>query len=251
MMIGPPLAALKGLGRSALALVLPPRCLACAAVVDAPGTICAECWSRIAFLGPPQCSVCGYPFDFDLGPAALCGGCARDLPGYRRARAVMRYDESSRGLVLAFKHSDRTDAAPAFGAWMARAGAELLADAQLIVPVPLHRLRLLSRRYNQSAMLAHALGRASLVPVVADLLVRTRRTPSQGGLNRAARERNVRGAFAVRQTHAERVRHRQVLLVDDVLTTGATVAACARALIGAGAAAVDVLTLARVVRPAT
>jgi ComF family protein len=156
----------------------------------------------------------------------------------------MRYDEASRGLVLSFKHADRTHAAPAYGEWMRRAGAELLADADIAVPVPLHWTRLFVRRYNQAALLAHAIRRAGGPPVEPDLLVRRRRTPTQGHLGRLARARNVRSAFAVRPGAA--IDGRRIVLIDDVMTTGATVGECARVLKRAGAARVDVLTLARV-----
>ena len=234
---------------AALGLVLPPRCLVCGGVVEGAGAVCAGCWPAITFLGPPHCVTCGYPFAFDSGPGVLCGACAVAQPSFGRARAVLAYDEASRTPLLAFKHRDRIDAAPAFGDWMARAGAELLADAELLVPVPLHRTRLLARRYNQAALLAHALEGACGVPAAPDLLVRTRRTPSQGRLSPPARRRNVAGAFAVRGGMAHLARDRRIVLVDDVLTTGATAEACARTLLRAGAAAVDVLTLARVVRP--
>jgi ComF family protein len=249
-LIGGTLAGARRALGGALSLVLPPRCLACGEAVDSVGTLCAACWSRLRFLAPPHCAACGYPFEFDGGPGALCGACLREPPAFDRARAVVVYDEASRPLVVAFKHGDRTDAAGAYAAWMARAGAELLADADLIAPVPLHRLRLLYRRYNQSALLAQAIGAASGVAVAHDLLLRKRHTPSQGRLSVAERERNVRGAIAVRGRRAAALRDKRVLLVDDVLTSGATAGACARALLRAGARAVDVLTLARVVRPA-
>ncbi len=160
----------------------------------------------------------------------------------------MRYDEASRGLVLGFKHADRTDGAPAYGAWLARAGAELIAEADLIAPVPLHWMRLFARRYNQAALLARALARRAGRPVAADLLLRRRHTPSQGRLSPAQRRRNVAGAFAVKPSRRPLLEGRRVLLVDDVLTTGATASACARTLRRDGARAVDVLVLARVVR---
>jgi ComF family protein len=247
---------LSASGRLALDLLLPPRCLSCGAQVDAQGTLCAPCWGRLSFLGPPWCARCGRPFELPPGggPAegegegACCAACLADPPAFGRARAALAYDDESRGLVLAFKHADRTRSAPAFGAWMARAGAEVLAGADLLVPVPLHRWRLFARRYNQSALLALAVGRAAGVPVSADLLARRRPTRTQGGLTRAGRTRNVAGAFAVRPRRLDLVRGRRVVLVDDVLTTGATVEECARALLRAGAAAVDVLALARVDR---
>jgi ComF family protein len=163
---------------------------------------------------------------------------------------VFVYDDASRGLVVGFKHADRTFAVPAFGAWLARAGAELVGDGDVIVPVSLHRWRLAARRYNQAALLAQSLARYTGGACAVDALRRLRPTPSQGGLGRLARARNVRGAFAVPPSRRGLVDGRRVLLVDDVLTTGATVEAASRALLAAGARAVDVLTLARVVRPA-
>ena len=235
-------------GRRALDIVLPPRCLKCGTTVDSVGSLCANCWPVVAFLAPPQCAACGLPFEFDLGPHALCGACAAERPVFERARAAFRYDDGSKDLILRFKHADRTDSAPAFGRWMARAGATLLADADLIAPVPLHWLRLFMRRYNQAALLASALGELSGKPAINDLLLRRRRTPSQGGLGALARHRNVAGAFAVDPRRRTRLQDKRVLLVDDVLTTGATVSACASVLLRGGARAIDVLTLARVVR---
>ncbi|HLI11040.1 MAG TPA: ComF family protein [Alphaproteobacteria bacterium] len=243
----------NGLRRAAhglLGAVLPARCLGCGAVVDRPGLLCAPCWSEIAFLGPPLCACCGLPFEVAPGEPALCGACLARHPPFARARAVFAYDDRSRRLILAFKHGDRLHGVPAFGRWMARAGASLLSDASLIAPVPLHWTRLFRRRYNQAALLALALGRESGVPVLPDLLLRRRRTPSQGKLSATERRRNMRGAFALNARYGEQMKGRRVLLVDDVFTTGATVGACSRVLLRAGASAVDVLTLARVVRPA-
>ena len=230
----------------ALDMLLPPRCLACGVTVATPRSLCADCWGGLVFISAPMCQTCGLPFDYDLGEGTLCGECTRMSPPYGRARAVLKYDDDSRDLVIAFKHRDRTDAAPAYGAWMARAGRELLDDAELLVPVPLHRLRLIKRRFNQSAMLAHALARESGVTCVPDALVRTRPTPSQGRLSRAGRARNVQGAFKAHRMKA--INGRRICFIDDVLTTGATVSACARTLFRAGARSVDVLTLTRVVR---
>jgi len=241
-------AGIKRVGNRVLDIVLPPRCLKCGTTVDAVGALCADCWPAVAFLASPQCAACGLPFEFDLGPEALCGPCAGERPVFERARAAFRYDEGSKDLILRFKHADRTDSSPAFARWMARAGAALLADADLIAPVPLHWLRLFMRRYNQAALLASALGDLAGKPAVNDLLLRRRRTPSQGGLGALARRRNVAGAFAVDPRRRMLLQDKRVLLVDDVLTTGATVSACTSVLLRAGARAVDVLTLARVVR---
>lgn len=240
---------LKGAATRALDIVLPPRCLSCGGSVGEHGQLCASCWAAVSFIAPPVCAACGTPFAFDGGPGALCGACIAARPLYDRARAVMRYDDGARALLLGFKHADRTDRAPALARWMARAGAELLEQADVIVPVPLHRWRLLHRRFNQSALLAHELGRLAGKPVAAHLLRRKRNTPSQGALTRAQREDNVTGAFRLRPGQAARVAGRRVLLIDDVLTTGATVTACARVLLRAGADAADVLTVAHVIRP--
>lgn len=234
--------------RAAVDAVLPPRCLGCGEVVEDPGTLCGRCWSGLTFLTPPCCACCGFPFPYAVAAGTLCAACTQRRPAFDRARAVFRYDDASRGLVLGFKHADETHAAPAFGQWLARAGADLVAGADLIAPVPLHRWRLLSRRYNQSALLARAVAAAAAGRLAVDLLVRRRHTPQQGRLSASARRRNVRGAFAIRPQRAEAVAGRRILLVDDVLTTGATVEECARVLRRHGAAGVDVLTLARVVR---
>lgn len=241
-------ALIRGTVRRAVDIVLPPRCLGCGEVVADPGAVCPACWGGIDFIAPPMCRCCGLPFDYDEGADAVCGACAGRPPLYGRARSAMIYNDASRRLVLAFKHADRIDAAPAWGDWLSRAGADLLADADVLVPVPLHRRRLISRRYNQAALMAQALGRTSGLPVVVDALRRIRATPSQGRMNRSQRERNVAGAFAVRDSRRESIRDTRILLVDDVMTTGATLTACIRPLLHAGAANVDVLTLARVTR---
>jgi len=247
-MFAPAPAVRRALG-AALDLLLPPYCLNCGAAVGGAGGLCARCWRDITFLGAPCCAGCGLPFGYELGPDVLCASCLRERPVFNRARAAVRYDEASRRLILAFKHGDRLHLAPAFGGWMRRAGAALLGEADLVVPVPLHWTRLFARRYNQAAVLAHALARAGGPPVGADWLVRRRRTPSQGKRNAQARRRNVAGAFALRRGRS--VEGRRVVLIDDVLTTGATLNECARVLLRAGAARVDALTLARTVREET
>jgi len=233
-------------GSAALNALLPPRCLSCGGAVDRQGGLCPACWTALTFIAPPACVCCGLPFAYAVEGENLCGACVAAPPRYARARSVVVYDDASRPLVLGFKHGDRTHAAKPFGVWLARAGADLLTDADLLAPVPLHRWRLFTRRYNQAALLAQETGRQAGVAVVPDLLVRRRRTRSQGGLDRNGRQRNVAGAFTLRREGS--VAGKRVVLVDDVLTTGATVGECAKVLLRAGAARVDVLTLARVVK---
>src|ERR1700738_2689955 len=225
---------------------LAPGRLPCGEMVDEPDVVCARCWAVITFFAPPWCVGCGLPFPHPMGEDALCGACARERRSWDRARAVLRYDKNSLRLVLGLKHGDRTHLAGAFGRWMHRAGREVLAGADLLVPVPLHWTRLFQRRYNQAALLAQAVRSAGGPEVAADWLVRRRRTPAQGHLGPVARERHVRGAFAMRGRRS--VAGKRVVIVDDVLTTGATVAECARVLKRAGASSVGVLTLARALR---
>lgn len=239
-------------GKLALNALLPPRCLACGAIVGDDGGLCAACWSSIAFIAEPICDCCGAPLPYaapaDSVDGALCAECVARRPLYARARAALVYDDASKSLLLGFKHADRLHAAGAFSAWMLRAGGDLLGDADLLVPIPLHRRRLFLRRYNQAAVLALALGRLIGKPAAVNALERRRATPPQGRLGREARRRNVAGAFAVTAAGRRAVAGRRVLLVDDVMTTGATAEACAQALLAAGAAAVDVLTLAKAPR---
>lgn len=232
-----------------LDVLLPHRCLACGVIVDTAGVLCPACWEGMELIGPPCCEACGLPFEYDAGKGALCGACMREPPPFGRARAALLYTDASRRLVLSFKHGDRIEAASAFARWMIRAGSDLIAEAEVAVPVPLHWTRLFARRYNQAALLAAAIGAETGLDVSPDTLVRRRRTPSQGTLGRAARRRNVAGAFAVPQTRAAQLKGRRVLLIDDVMTTGATAVTCARVLRRAGAASVDVLTLTRVPAP--
>lgn len=234
------------ISRAALDIALPTLCVACGESVTGEG-VCAACWSRLTFIAPPYCPRLGIPFDYDPGPGVLSMQAISAPPSYTRARAAVRYDEVAKTLVHALKYHDRTDLAPTMGRWMARAGHELLQNADALVPVPLHWRRAFSRRYNQSGALARVIAQACAVDIARDVLRRVRRTQQQVGLSRSERARNVQGAFAVPPDKAAEVQGRHIVLIDDVLTSGATADACARALLRAKAAQVDVLVFARVV----
>ncbi len=239
--------ALRTAAGAAVDLVFPPTCLACRAATAAPGALCPACWSALRLIERPFCERLGTPFAADLGAEGLLSPEAiANPPVYARARAVAHFDDGpARRLVHRLKYGDRLELAAAMGAWMARAGDELLTQADLLVPVPLHRRRLAARRYNQSALLAGIVSRRCGVPVAPGALLRDRPTPPQVGLTRTQRAGNVQGAFRVPDRGA--VEGRAVVLVDDVLTSGATVNAAARALLRGGARRIDVLVFARVV----
>lgn len=237
----------RRLARGLVDFALPPACMACRAAVDEPGCLCGACWSRLGFIAPPYCDRLGVPLAYGAGEGAPVSPAAlADPPAYGRARAVAVFGDVARDLIHALKYADRLDLAPPMARMMARAGEDILAEAEALVPVPLHRLRLWRRRFNQSAALARTVGRVAGIPVRTNWLERRRATVPQVGLDRPARARNVQGAFAVPEMVKAELRGRRLVLVDDVLTTGATLDACVKALLRAGAAQVDVLVFARV-----
>ncbi|HKM61695.1 MAG TPA: ComF family protein [Acidisphaera sp.] len=239
--------AARAVGSTALDLLLPPVCVTCDAAVDRQGQLCAACFRATAFVTAPMCARCGVPFHAaaSAGESGLCLACEASPPPYGRARAALRYDAQARRLVLPLKHADRVELARVLAPMMHRAGAALLREADVLVPVPLHRARLRQRRYNQAALLAAHVGRLAGVPASRDALIRRRDTPSLGRRSAAL----LADAFAVRPGRETAVERRRVILIDDVMTSGATVAACTRALQDAGAARVDVLVAARVPDP--
>lgn len=236
---------LRSLAGAALDLVYPPACSGCGVLLGSKASLCPHCWSTLAFIERPFCEVLGTPFSHDLGPGILSADAIANPPPFNRLRSVALYDDLARSLVHSLKYRDRTDLAPMMAGWMLRAGEGTVQAADLIVPVPLHRLRLVWRKFNQSAELARALGSLSGKPVLIDAVRRTKRTRRQIGLGPKAREENVRGAFSITPEGREALFGRRVVLADDVYTTGATVSAVTRALKRAGVVDVTVLTFAR------
>lgn len=233
-------------GGSVGRFLYPPICAGCSVAVERSDAVCARCWSRLRFVERPFCEVLGTPFRFDLGQGFLSAEAIADPPPFRRLRSAVLYGDLAGRLVSALKYHDRTDLVPLLAGWMERAGRELLAETDLVVPVPLHRARLLKRRFNQSAELARRLASRSGLPFRPEILLRPRATAAQVGLDGAARRRNLEGAFLVPPARREDLAGKRVLLVDDVFTTGATAEAATRALRRGGAAGVDVLVFARV-----
>ena len=238
---------LRALGRGAADLLLPPLAHDSPEATASAG-LTADAWARVTFLEDPVCDGCGAGFEMDAGAFASprCAACLARPYAFARARAACVYDEASRGLILKFKHGDHQPFAPLFARWLSRSAATLLEEADAVAPVPLHRFRLLSRRFNQAAEIARPLARGAGLDYLPDALVRRTHTTTQGGKSARGRRLNVRKAFAVTEEGRRRIKGRRILLVDDVLTTGATAEACARALIEAGARAVDLAVVARV-----
>jgi ComF family protein len=220
--------AVRAVLRTALDLALPPLCPACREPIEGRG-LCPACWSKLSFITRPYCERLGIPFVYDPGPGILSMEAIADPPAYHRPRAAVRFDDISRALVHGLKYGDRLELAPMMGRWVNHAGRELLAEADALVPVPLHWRRLWARRFNQSAMLAAAISTESGVPIAAAALKRVKPTVQQVGLSRSERAQNVQGAFRVSPEGKPAVAGRRLVLVDDVLTSGATVDGCAPA----------------------
>jgi len=230
--------------------VMPPCCPVCRTALGAHHLLCASCWRDVHFIRPPLCDVLGIPLPFDTGERMISAAAAANPPAYDRARAVAHFSGAMRTLIHQFKYADRHDASALYGRWLADAARDLRTGVDVVVPVPLSRLRLLSRRFNQAAILAQGLAGQTGLTVDLHLLKRGRFRRSQVGLTRHQRRRNLASAFHVPRRRRAWLKGRSVLLVDDVITTGATAEACARALKRAGAARVDVLALALVTNEA-
>lgn len=242
---------LEGIRASGLDIVravFPPRCLACGEAVGSEFGLCGPCWREMVLISGLACECCGAPLPGEAESAVLCDDCLTTPRPWARGRAALLYAGTGRRLILNFKHHDRLDLVRPMGAWLHRAAAPLLEPGMVVAPIPLHRLRLIKRRYNQSAMLAQALARHAGLTCYADLFTRTRATPSQEGLSRAERAQNLAGAIAVAPKRARLIAGKHLLIVDDVLTSGATMAAATEAALSAGAAKVSVVALARVAK---
>jgi ComF family protein len=233
----------RGLARRALDLVMPPQALDHRGATQGRG-LSAEAWGRVRFIAEPFCDGCGAPLEYDTG--VRCAMCLARPRAFARARAACIYDDASRDLILQFKHADRTDLSGLFATWVGRAAADLLAEADAVAPVPLHPIRLLARRFNQAAEFARPLARRHGLVFLPEALKRVRRTESQAGKSGSGRRRNVAGAFVSPPGQRRKIEGRRILIIDDVLTTGATAEACAKALLRAGASAVDLAVIARV-----
>ncbi|MDR2099004.1 MAG: ComF family protein [Rickettsiales bacterium] len=231
--------------RKIVDFVFPPTCPLCGGMLSGADGACPECFAKLELISEPKCAYCGSPFEFmpDGGARLVCIRCLKSKPKFDRCVSAAKYNEASRRIILPFKHGDRTNLSKFIAGVMAASGAELLASADAIIPVPIHRLRMMKRKYNQAAEIARRLGSITGKPVMYDALARTKRTPSQGRMSAIDRKRNVRGAFAI--VNPDALKGMKILLVDDVLTSGATANECAKTLKGAGAKKVFVLTFAR------
>lgn len=237
-------------GAVMLNAAVPPSCPVTGEPVASAGVLSASAWERIRFIDDPVCARCGAPFTADFGAGAECAACVAEPPQFDRARAGVVYDEASHALIVGFKHADRSDFGPLLAGWLARAGAGMIASSTILAPVPLHRRRLFARRFNQSADLAYRVARATGARFAPLFFERLRATPSQKGMSADQRRRNLAGAIGVRAASAGAAAGAHVVIIDDVMTTGATINACARAARKAGAARVDALVLARAMRDA-
>ena len=241
---------LKTGAKAALGAILdtiyPPQCIGCRAATADPSTLCPRCWSSMRFIERPFCERLGTPFEVDLGGPLLSPQAIAEPPVFERARSAVLYDGLGRALVHRLKYGDRHDLALAMARLMQLAGRDVIADADLILPVPLHWTRLVQRRFNQAAILSRTLSRLTGIAEASDVLVRVKRTRPQYGLTRAERQLNLQGALRVKEGRAAMVEGRRILLVDDVMTTSSTANAAARALLKAKATEVDVITFARV-----
>ncbi len=237
----------KRLLRPVIDQLVPAYCPVSGEIVDQAGMLSGKGWVRLHFIEPPFCSRCSLPFAIEHGEGILCAHCLTDAHDFNKARCAVVYDDCSRPLIISFKHRDSTDLAPLLARWLVRVSRSLLRPESILVPVPLHRDRIIARRFNQSALLAKEMAKLTQANLCLDGIERHRATIPQKGLSASGRRRNVSGAFAIKPEFKEQFKGRHVILIDDVMTTGATLSACARPFLANGADCVDALVVARVV----
>jgi ComF family protein len=228
-----------------LDIIYPPRCISCGDNVHENGSICAKCWSDINFITNPQCNICGFPFDFEVSADALCSGCIKTKPSFSKARAVFIYDDASYNMIKSLKYHDKTENCAAYARWMSRVGSEMINDTDIIIPVPIHFSKLILRKYNQAALLAHGLAKTSNKKILSNAIIRKKNTKSQAEFSYKERFNNIKGAFKINSEYLDALKNKNRLLIDDVITTGATVEECTKMLLRAKVAKVEVLTLAK------
>ncbi len=233
-------------GSTCIDFLVPPRCANCNQLIADKTGICATCWDDVRFIEQPYCPVMGTPFAVDLGEGTLSTEAIAYPPPFERLRSAVFYDDIARRLISRFKFSDRTDLAPFIADVMERAGRELIDDADIIVPLPLHWRRLLSRRFNQSAYLANLIAERNDIACLPLAMSRIKHTRQQIGLSLSARKANIAGAFVIPAKMRPIIKAQRVLLIDDVYTSGASVKAATKVLLRGGADKVDVLTFAKV-----
>jgi ComF family protein len=235
----------KNFLKGVIDIILPPRCPITGELVSNNGTLSSTFWSQLNFIQDPFCPTCGLPYSSREQAHHVCASCLMEPPSFTVARSALYYDDASRKLILTFKHADRTLLAPLLTQWLIQCAPNTLHDADYIIPVPLHRWRLLKRRYNQSAELARLLSKKLGIAYAPHMLRRRRNTDSQGHKNKTQRRKNVRGAFHILPHHKTQLAGKHVIVIDDVYTTGATLESCAKTLCHAGVTQITVLTLAR------
>ncbi len=239
---------LKKYSERLIDFILPPRCILSGEIVDKNGTLHSSKWKELNFISTPLCSTCGTPFEYLETDMSICARCLTSSPSYNKARSAIYYDDNSRDFVLKFKHGDKTNLSVSMVPMMLKAGRELFIDADYLIPVPLHRWRLLKRRYNQASILAKSISKETGIKFLPDTLTRHRYTKNQGAVSGKKRIKNVKNAFTVKKNDISLIKGKNLILIDDVFTTGATVNECAKTLIESGASKVDVLTLSMVVK---
>jgi len=236
---------IKPSAKRLLDIIYPPHCISCGDSVSQNGTICAHCWGDINFITDPQCYICGFPFDFEALEGSVCAGCTKNPPRFAKARSVFLYDDASRKMITSFKYNDRIENRAAYARWMARVGADMIREADFIIPVPLHFFKLLIRKYNQAALLSHELAKIVDKKVLARAIIRKKYTKTQAAFSHKGRFKNIGGAFKINPKYQQILHGKKILLVDDVITTGATADECAKVLLKAGVERVELLTLAK------